>query len=131
MYDLVDSGRHDVAQRLSDLIGMYVSDPDVEGLNFASFKSVAEFFKQNSNLKPAIVAGWDGALAVEWRLPPIDPYGDDQRCGGILGLEFLPDGQIEYLGFVKSDCGGQRIEYDGSAGLDNIISEISSFLKRM
>lgn len=131
LYDLVDSGRHDVAQRLSDLIGMYVRDPDVEGLNFASFKSVAEFFKQNSNLRPAIVAGWDGVLAVEWKLPPINPYGDDQTCGGILGLEFLPNGQIEYLGFVKSDSGGQRIEYDGTAGLDNIISEISSFLQRM
>lgn len=131
LYDLVDSGRHDVALRLSDLIGMYVSDPDVERLNFASFRSVAEFFKQYSNLKPAIVASWDGTLAVEWRLPPIDPYSEDQTCGGILGLEFLPDGQIEYLGFVKSNSGGQRIEYDGTAGLDNIISEISSFLQRM
>ena len=131
LYDLVDSGRHDVAQRLSDLIGMYASDPDVEGLNLASLKSIAEFFKRNGNLRPAIVAGWDGALAVEWKLPPTDPHGGDQTCGGILGLEFLPDGQIEFLGFVKSDSGGQRIEYDGTAGLDNIISEISSFLQRM
>jgi len=131
LYDLVESGRHDVAQRLNDLIEMFVNDPDVGKLNFASFKLVAEFFKQSSNLRPAIVAGWDGALAVEWKLPPIDPYGDDQTCGGILGLEFLPDGQIEYLGFVKSDSGGQRVEYDGTAGLDNIISEISSFLQRM
>ncbi len=131
LHDLVDNGRHDVAQRLSDLIGTYGSDPDAEGLNPASFKSVAEFFKQNRNLKPAIVAGWDGALAVEWRLPPTDPDGDDQTCGGILGLEFLPDGRIEYLGFVMSDSGGPRIEYDGTAGHANIISEISSFLQRM
>ena len=131
LYDLVDSGRHDVAQRLNDLIEMFVNDPDVGQLDFASFKSVAEFFKQNSNLRPAIVAGWDGTLAVEWKLPPVNPHSEDQTCGGILGLEFLPNGQIEYLGFVKSVDGGKRIEYDDIAGPDNIMNEISSFLQRM
>ena len=129
--DLVKNDRHDVAQRLNDLIEMFVRDPDVGNLNFASLKLVAEFFKQNNTLKSAIVAGWDGTLSVEWRLPPVDLHGEDQTCGGILGLEFLPDGQIEYLGFIKPTGKEERVEYEGVAGHNNIIDKISSFLKRM
>lgn len=131
LYDLIDNGRHDVAQRLNDLIEMYDSDPDVGSLNLASFRSVAEFFKQNGNLEPAIVAGWDGVLSVEWRLPPVDPHSEDQTCGGILSLEFLPNGQIEYLGFIKSDSSGQRFNFSDTVGLDDIIDEIYFFLQRM
>ena len=77
------------------------------------------------------MADWDGTLAVEWRLPPVDPHSRDQTYGGILSLEFLPNGKIEYLGFAKPLVAGKRIEYDGVAGLDNIISKVTSFLQRM
>lgn len=131
LYDLIDYGRHDVAQRLNDLIEMFVMDPDVGRLNLASLNSVAKFFKQNKELRPNIAAGWDGYLSVDWRLPPVDPHGEERECAGILGLEFLPDGQIEYLGFIRVRGIEERIEYEGVTGHDNIIGEVSSFLQKM
>ncbi len=129
--DLVESGGHRAAQRLNDLIEMFASDPDVGKLNFDSFKSVAEFFKKNNDLEPAIVAGWDGTLAVEWRLPPIDPQNKEQTCRGILCLEFLSNGRIEYSGFVSTRDGEEEAEYEGSTGQNNIIEKIHPFLQKM
>ena len=129
--NLADSGGDRAAQRLNDLIEMFAQDPDVGRLNFDSFKSVADFFKRNNDLEPSIVAGWDGTLAVEWRLPPIMPQRNDQACSGILCLEFLPNGKVEYSGFAMATDGGEEIEYEGSSGLHDIIDDIHTFLQRM
>ncbi|MDE0144184.1 MAG: hypothetical protein OXI80_13940 [Caldilineaceae bacterium] len=120
-----------VAERLNDLIEMIARDPDVERLNLESFKSIAQFFLEHRNLEPAIIADWDGILAVEWRLAPIDPQGKDLTSGGILCLDFLPDGSIEYSGFKKDPASGEDTIYEGTVGRGEIIDRIDSFLQRM
>lgn len=128
---LAESGRREIAVRLNALIEMFVKDPDVGRLDVGSFKSIAEFFKQNDTPTPAIVADYDGTLAVEWRLGPMLPHSEDQACDGILSLEFLPNGEIEYLGFVKATNDEEEVHYDGTAGQEEVIYEITSFLQRL
>lgn len=129
--DLAKNGLHEVADRLNELTEVYTKDPDVGSLNLNSFRSVARFFMQNRNLSPDIVAGWDGHLSVDWRLPPADSRHKKQVGEGILWLEFLPDGQIEYVGFIKEAFDSPKIELKDVARHDDIISKISPFLKRM
>ncbi len=131
LFDLVKHNRRDVAERLDVLIDSFARDSDVGGLNIDSIKSVAKFFKQNEQLKPNIVADWDGLLAVNWRLHSAAPLDENQTCEGILHLEFLPDEQIEFLGFVRATSDSERIDYDDVAGHENIIEQISSFLQRL
>ena len=129
LHDLVGNNRHEVADRLNDLIEMFVKDPKVGRLNFNSFKSVAEFFKQNRNLNPDIVAGWDGFLTVDWRLPPVDPHGDDQTCGGILCLEFCPVAKLNTWALSKQQTTKKVLNMMGSQSITISLTESLPFYR--
>jgi len=121
-----------VADRLNRLIEDFAEDPDVEGLLLESFQSVAEFFIQNNPPYPAIVADYDGTLAVEWRLPLTRPPDDKwQTCDGILCMEFLPSGDIEYFGDARAIGSEQEIRIAGVATHKEIMKEIDPLLRRL
>ncbi len=129
---LVCSDHGTIADRLNRLIEDFAEDPDVEGLLQESFQSVAEFFFQNNPPYPAIVADYDGTLAVEWRLPLTLPPDDRwQTCDGILCMEFLPSGDIEYFGDARAVGSEQKIRIAGVATHKEIMEEIDPFLGRL
>lgn len=121
-----------VAGRLNSLIEMFAEDPDVERLVLESIQSVAEFFIRNNPPHPAIVADYDGTLAVEWRLPLTLPPDDRwQNCDGILCMEFLPSGDIEFFGDARAVGDEQELKVAGTATQKEIVKEIEPFLKRL
>ena len=129
---LVCSDHGAIADRLNRLIEDFAEDPDVEGLQLESIQSVAEFFFQNNPPYPAIVADYDGTLAVEWRLPLTRPPDDKwQTCDGILCMEFLPSGDIEYFGDVRAVGSERELRIAGVATQKEIMEEIDPFLRRL
>ena len=129
---LVSNDHGKVADRLSSLIEMFALDPDVGRLMLESVQTVADFFIQNNPPHPAIVADYDGTLAVEWRLPLTLPPDDVwKNCDGILCLEFLPSGEIEYLGDVRAVGEKKELKTEGVATQKHIMKEINPFLRRL
>ena len=97
-----------------------------------SVQTVADFFIQNNPPHPAIVADYDGTLAVEWRLPLTLPPDDVwQNCDGILCLEFLPSGEIEYFGDARAVGEKKELKIEGVATQKHIMKEIDPFLRRL
>ena len=129
---LVSRDHCKVAGRLNSLIEMFAEDPDVERLVLESIQSVAEFFIRNNPPHPAIVADYDGTLAVEWRLPLTLPPDDRwQNCDGILCMEFLPSGDIEFFGDARAIGDEQELRVAGTATQKEIVKEIDPFLRRL
>ena len=129
---LVASDHGKVADRLSSLIEMFAQDPDVGRLMLESVQTVADFFIQNNPPHPAIVADYDGTLAVEWRLPLTLPPDDVwKNCDGILCLEFLPSGEIEYFGDARAVGEKKELKIEGVATQKQIMKEIDPFLRRL
>ena len=129
---LVSNDHGKVAGRLSSLIEIFALDPDVGRLMLESVQAVADFFIQNNPPHPAIVADYDGTLAVEWRLPLTLPPDDVwQNCDGILCLEFLPSGEIEYLGDARAVGEKKELKIEGVATQKHIMKEIDPFLRRL
>ena len=129
---LVYSERGRIADRLNRLIEDFAEDPDVEGLLLESIQSLAEFFTQYNPPHPAIVADYDGTLAVEWRLPLTLPPNDRwQTCDGILCMEFLPSGDIEYFGDARAVGSERELRIAGVATHKEIMEKIDPFLRRL
>ena len=125
-----DHGR--VADRLNCLIEMFAEDPEVDRLVPESVLSIADFFIRNDPPHPAIVADFDGTLAVEWRLPlTLAPDEKWQNCDGILCLEFLPSGEIEYFGGARAVGDEKEMKFEGVASQKQIMKEIAPFLSRL
>ena len=129
---LVSNDHGKVADRLNSLIEMFAEDPDVDRLLLESVQSVADFFTQNNPPHPAIVADYDGTLAVEWRLPlTLPPDERWQNCDGILCLEFKPSGEIEYFGDAKAVGDAKELKMTGVSSQKLIMKEIDPFLRRL
>ena len=130
--DLVSSDHTKVADRLNSLIGMFAEDQDVDRLLLDSIHSIADFFVQNDPPFPAIVADYDGTLAVEWRLPLTRPPDEKwQNCDGILCMEFLQSGDIEFFGDARKVGGEEELRIGGVASHKQIMKEIDPFLSRL
>lgn len=131
--DRLVSGDHGkVADRLNSLIEMFAEDPEVDRLVPESVLSIADFFIRNNPPHPAIVADYDGTLAVEWRLPlTLAPDENWQDCDGILCLEFLPSGEIEYFGGARAVGDEKEMKLEGIASQKQIMKEIAPFLSRL
>lgn len=129
---LVSRDHGKVADRLNSLIEMFAEDEEVDRLVPESVLSVAEFFIRNNPPHPAIVADYDGTLAVEWRLPlTLAPDEKWQNCDGILCLEFLPSREIEYFGGAKAIGDEKELKFEGVASQKQIMEEIAPFLSRL
>ena len=129
---LVSSDRGKVADRLNDLIEMFAEDPEVDRLELKSVQSIADFFIKCNPPHPAIVADYDGTLAVEWRLPLTRPPDERwQNCDGILCMEFLPSGKIEYFGDARAVGGEEALRIEGVASQKQIMKKIDPFLSRL
>ena len=129
---LVSNDRGKVADRLNDLIEMFAEDPEVDRLVLESVQSIADFFIKCNPPHPAIVADYDGTLAAEWRLPLTRPPDETwQNCDGILCMEFLPSGKIEYFGDARAVGGEEELRIGGVASQKQIMKEIDPFLSRL
>lgn len=130
--DLVSNDHTKVADRLNSLIAMFDEDPDVDRLVLESIQSVTEFFIRNNPPHPAIVADYDGTLALEWRLPLTPPPDEKwQNCDGILCMEFLPSGDIEFFGDARAIGDEQELKVAGIARQKEIMREIAPFFRRL
>jgi len=126
----IDHGQ--VADRLNSLIEMFAEDEEVDRLVPESVLSIADFFMRNNPPHPAIVADYDGTLAVEWRLPlTLEPDEKWQNCDGILCMEFLPSGEIEYFGGARAIGDEKELRIEGIASQKGIMKEINPFLRRL
>lgn len=111
---------------------MFAEDPEVDRLVPESVLSTADFFIRNNPPHPAIVADYDGTLAVEWRLPlTLAPDEKWQNCDGILCMEFLPSGEIEYFGGARAIGDEKELRIEGVASQKEIMQEIAPFLRRL
>lgn len=121
-----------VAGRLNSLIEMFAKDEEVDRLVPESVQSIADFFIGNDPPHPAIVADYDGTLAVEWRLPlTLAPDERWQNCDGILCMEFLPSGEIEYFGGARAIGDEEELRIEGVASQKGIMKEIAPFLNKL
>lgn len=121
-----------VSDRLNCLIEMFAEDEEADRLVPESVLSVADFFIRNNPPHPAIVADNDGTLAVEWRLPPTLATDENwQNCDGILCMEFLPSGEIEYFGDARAIGDEKELRIEGVASQKGIMREIAPFPRRL
>lgn len=129
---LVSRDHGKVADRLNCLIEVFAEDEEVDRLVPESVLSIADFFIRNNPPHPAIVADYDGTLAVEWRLPlTLAPDDRWQNCDGILCMEFLPSGEIEYFGGARAVGDEKELRFEGIASQKGIMKEIAPFLRRL
>ncbi|MDE0630122.1 MAG: hypothetical protein OXH73_01315 [Caldilineaceae bacterium] len=129
---LVSREHGKVADRLNCLIEMFAEDEEVDRLVPESVQSIAEFFIGNDPPHPAIVADYDGTLAVEWRLPlTLAPDEKWQNCDGILCMEFLLSGEIEYFGGARAVGDEKELRIEGVASQKENMQEIAPFLRRL
>jgi len=124
--ELVFENRKQVAVRLNELIEMFVEDPDVGSLDILSMRSLADFFLEYDLPMPEIVADYDGTLGVEWRVSQQIPDGEGQNRG-MLCMDFLPSGEIRYLGRIRSVDGRELMKWEGLSRRKETMSDIESF----
>ena len=124
--ELVFENRKQVAVRLNELIEMFVEDPDVGSLDISSMRSLADFFLINDLPMPDIVADYDGTLGVEWRLSQQMPVGEEQYRG-MLCMDFLSNGEITYMGRIRSADGKELMKWEDSSTREETMTDIESF----
>ena len=144
--DLVLAGHADAAKRIDDLIDMYDRDKNTQKINIDSMRCCAAYIKhvyrhrtgENvadlaglKKFKTTIVLDWDGILATELSFPDMHTLQKGVTRSGILGIEFLPDGTLEYQGFDREWGSDAEVEYEGIATLETIIDEIYDFVKKI
>ena len=133
---LVEHGKYDVASRISDLIQMIGEDPDDdETLLPESLRSIAKFFIKYDppySTYGSVVAGHDGVLGVEWKLPMSQPPDSQwKNCDGILSMRFLPSDKITYAGETRQDDDGNAF-YDMGEDSHSVVSKrVAPFLARL
>ena len=94
--ELRKSGLSAVADRLSWLRQLAADDPDERPMDADSLRRLAAFLVSERRLPhPQIGVSPDGLVQAEWRLPGT---AGDAEGGGILALEFLRSGLIQFAG---------------------------------
>ena len=98
--------REEAALRLNELIETIADNPDDDDVLLPdSLRYAANFlivYQPPYSPYGTIVAGNDGVVSIEWRLPMTAP--PDLRwknCDGILSMRFLPSGKITFVGETR------------------------------
>ena len=128
---LRDAGQEAIAKELDDLIKAVAHYPEVEGIDKNSMGFMARFFLENTDIPtPTIASDSDGILGLEWRSPLSKPESD-RNCDGILCMDFLPSGEIEFTGDVIETEEYRALDFDGKTTHENVIDEIREFFQRL
>ena len=98
--------REEAALRLNKLIEIIAENPDDDDVLLSeSLRYAANFLiEYQPPYSPfgTIVAGNDGVVSIEWRLPMTLPPDERwKNCDGILSMRFLPSGKITFVGETR------------------------------
>ncbi len=128
---LRDTGLENIAEELNHLIKVVAKYPDVEGIDLNSMDSMARFFLENVDIPtPTIASDSDGIIGLEWRLP-LSSTENEWNCDGILCMDFLPSGDIEFTGDAIATEEYPALDFGGGATHENVIDKIEEFLQRL
>lgn len=106
-----------LADRLTTLFYAYKEDFD-ESLDTESLRTFISFMTKHPELKrPIITATPYSNIYAEWK-------GDEGRK--YLGVQFLPTGEVRYVGIRPRPDQPQRIRCSGLVPADQLFAEISS-----
>lgn len=98
--------REEAAQRLNELIEIIAENPDDDDVLLPnSLRHAANFLVDHQppySPYGTLVAGNDGVVSIEWRLPmTLPPDHRWKNCDGILSMRFLPSGKITFVGETR------------------------------
>ncbi len=110
---------HRLADRVEYLHRLVKDDPDEPAIEFASLKELALFLVSERRFgEPEIGVSPDGFLQAEW---PV-------KNGGVLVMNFLPDGLVQFAAVAESVIGDdRRRRVNGTLPKDEALSTVRPF----
>ena len=113
------TGQHRLADRVEHLHVLIEDDPDEPSIVFPSLRELALFLVSERRFgEPEIGVSPDGFLQAEW---PV-------RNGGVLVMNFLPGGIIQFAAVAKSVIGDDRCRrVNGTLPKDEALSTVRPF----
>ena len=113
------TGQDRLASRIEYLHGLVDDDPDEPPIVFSSLRELALFLVSERRFgEPEIGLSPDGFLQAEWSV----------KNGGVLVMNFLPDGIIQFAAVAKSVIGDDRSRrVNGMLPKDEALSTVRPF----
>lgn len=113
------TGQHRLADRVEYLHRLVEDDPDEPSIVFPSLRELALFLVSERRFgEPEIGLSPDGFLQAEWPL----------QGGGVLVMNFLPDGIIQFAAVAKSVIAGAQFRrVNGTLPKDEALSTVRPF----
>ena len=113
-----------IADRLTDLRTLVEDDPEESPMELESLRSLAIFLmseiRERQLPEPEIGVTPDGLVEIAWSLPPHN---------GILAMDFLPSGQIQYTAIsAPAQHGVEPKTTSGTSPKDEIMKNVQSFI---
>ena len=113
---LRSAGMVSVANRIAHLSRAAAEDPDDDPIDPESLRRLTQFLIEERQLpRPRIGVSPGGVMQIEWRI----------EGGGIIALEFPPDGRIGFAGV----SGSERVS--GTLGKDAAMQAVKPFMDKM
>ncbi len=115
------AGQHRLADRVEHLHVLVEDDPDEPSIVFPSLRELALFVVSERGFgEPEIGVSPDGFLQAEW---PV-------KNGGVLVMNFLPDGFIQFAAVAKSVIGDDRCRrVNGTLPKNEALSAVTPFTR--
>ena len=113
---LRSAGMDSVANRIAHLSRAAAEDPDDDPIDPESLRRLTQFLLEERRLpRPRIGVSPGGVMQIEWRI----------AGGGILALEFPPDGRTGFAGV----SGSERVS--GALRKDAAMRAVKPFIDKM
>lgn len=115
------AGKRRLADRVKHLSELVEGDPDEPPIVFPSLRELALFLVSERRFgDPEIGLSPDGLLQAEW---PV-------KNGGVLVMNFLPDGMIQFAAVANSVIrGDRRRRVNGTLPKDEALSAVRQFIR--
>ncbi len=115
------AGKRRLADRVKHLSELVEDDPDEPPIVFPSLRELALFLVSERRIgDPEIGLSPDGLLQAEW---PV-------KNGGVLVMNFLPDGMIQFAAVANSAIrGDRRRRVNGTLPKDEALSAVRQFIR--
>lgn len=114
------TGQHRLAGRIDYLHGLVDDDPDEPSIVVSSLRELALFLVSERRFgEPEIGLSPDGFLQAEWSV----------KNGGVLVMNFLPDGIIQFAAVAKYAIGDDRSRrVNGMLPKDEALATVRPFI---
>lgn len=115
------AGKRRLADRVKHLSELVEDDPDEPPIVFPSLRELALFLVSDRRFgDPEVGLSPDGLLQAEW---PV-------KNGGVLVMNFLPDGMIQFAAVANSAIrGDRRRRVNGTLPKDEALSAVRQFIR--